>query len=684
MNRKKKAKKSKSHPFSFFLLFMFCRRRREKDQNVLLSDVDEVKLEPEKSEHSCSNKNVINGSEVPQTNKPVSKHVEFSDGKFSRKNSFKSACEESSIRSTPTLTSKKLRSASNSKLASPCKAVKALTSFSPLKKHPTGSPSKSMTLNSHVTVELTRTDSSEKLKKRSTSNLSDDLKPLISLPNCNLEKSPRRESENISKTNTRDLRRTKSLSDHQSCDNSHRKRSTTSKLAMPVFRPGLSKKKLVKVDNCSSNGDIKQNSFDKQLKSDLERDKLNTAKESRKTSNNENNLEQMTFQNLNSKTSLNVSKRISAVCHSSEDENRRKNLHHKEIKNSLTEQLIKLTSVDMTPPGSTKRSVRKRARPYSCFDLNKDSDYVMLNPIPTPDCKTKNQFPITTPEFSHSNSLYFEHPSSQKVSLHPSKSLNSLHPIQKRNTSGEKEKKFSESGSHSDSLFKSPGIDYLTEVDEILTQLKKSIRKQEAHNSPFPKNPKTLFPESSMKRSKSVEPIPGYDPQFEQSMYVDSSRIPPANRSRSRVKYIARKYNMYNSNENVSNARARSYSELQSAPNFGYGDYVYLSPKPVSSSPESYAFDGVCSNQSAPASSSSTNFHFNQSASQAVALNSPHNNNNTFMTSRTGDYYHLNIIVQNPINHENSSKYNSPNQKNVSNYSYNNVRKPHVYYSLDV
>ena len=643
MNRKNKRTRSKSQVLAFFFLFMFCRKRK-RTGSVLINETDCEETRKENSRNDVTAKeNTKNSSEEP---------------KFQEKND-KNVTKELSIQSSPSVSSKRTVSSSSSKLISSRNALKAWNRISPRRKRIAfSSPSKCTSLNSHVTIELTPIKSSENSERQFATNGAEDQLPLLQDFKENLGPITCNKNREIPPSNPRKVRRSKSLSDQHPPTCSPRKRSNSSKPTSAVFRHSSPKKPINNERHRSAENINKQKNPNPFSESDHLCENSTKLKESKEILSAGKSLEKITHSRIESRNNSNFSKRFSAVYQ--ERENRKKTINQR-----------------YTP--------RKKRRPYSSVELNGESNYVMLNPISSPRKAFIRNQNYSSPDSVEPKTSNFEKFTPEKIAIHPSKSLDSLHPLHKQSIQDESTNDFSTLQLHDDSLFSSPGVDYRARVNEVLTQLRRSLRKQEHADQSNIESESSFSSGFPIKKSKSVEPITAFDQHYGQNVYIDGHQAVSGNRSRSRVKYIARKYNMFTSSENVSGFHPGFYTEQQNPSNWGYGDYVYLSQKPHLISPEKPTFDGTYPARCAPVSSHSKVSNF-PSEQRRLCKNDANNSDDehVIMTSQTGKFYHLNLIVQNSNDRKNGNEYNRLKQKELNGYESNNTTSPRVFYSLDV
>ena len=320
------------------------------------------------------------------------------------------------------------------------------------------------------------------------------------------------------------------------------------------------------------------------------------------------------------------------------------------------------------------RTQQRQDRPFSMIEGADDSNYVMLNPVPPVlknTVKPQNRYWKEYTPTTHRNQRY----ETKTAEMFPAKSYDNLGSTGLKKYSYSKWSTGQHESFNDSELYSSPAIDYAAKVDDLLVQLRKSLNKNPAQRS-FASSAQehhftySMFP---MKKSKSLEPIMAHAQQAQASDCLNSHRYSQTSRSRSRVKNIAKKYNMYTSNENLPSLSFNSAWDSKpchSSAGSGYDDYVYLNPIPN------------------PSPSHTENFHANVAANQPFCLSpeEPY-----LMSSSTGNYYHLNLYVQNARSTPDGAEstphlYGSEISENSgSGYSgRESTCKPQVFYSLDV
>ncbi|CAK8690275.1 unnamed protein product [Clavelina lepadiformis] len=238
-----------------------------------------------------------------------------------------------------------------------------------------------------------------------------------------------------------------------------------------------------------------------------------------------------------------------------------------------------------------------------------------------------------------------------------------------------------------DDSFAQSTVDYTTEVEDLLAKLRRSLKEKVPDQSscvtsqctkPFqPQAPN--FPTVQRQRSRSAE-----RPQVENKSYLclapGSSRGQCAHstsRSRNRSRNIAKRYNLHNSNDNLPRGGANEQRWEARSEFLNSDDYVYLSGKP--------SRDHNLHHYGNP----KTNAMLNE-----VKINPFRHSNplptschpDVIMTSRSSDYYHLNLIMTQPRPNPDGAECATSGSYMVRRHTTEIPAKtqPHIYYALDV
>nr|XP_018670595.1 uncharacterized protein LOC100182882 isoform X1 [Ciona intestinalis] len=330
--------------------------------------------------------------------------------------------------------------------------------------------------------------------------------------------------------------------------------------------------------------------------------------------------------------------------------------------NSLAQQIIKLTSA--TPRSEIDQRRRRPGanvtRPKSVMEPL-ESDYVTITPISTPYIPDHQNRYSTVNSTSHMKT-------DRKLSwLTPSKSLGSLVPETYENTP----KRSCNDTFVSVDSYVSPAVDYQAEAKELLARLRLSMKEAVPERTQYVAMAPHAYtssyqPQRSYRRSKSVEALAAQThrkpvtQQDTQELHDATQR--PGTRSRNRARNINKRFSMYNSNENVA-AIAAAENAFKSPPS--YSDYVYIS--------------GL---QAPPQSTTNVprRLHKTERCSP---------NNGVIVSSRSSDFYHLNLIMtdprSNPDGAERSPVSDGHHRANhCRSLERPSSKRPHIYYALDV
>ena len=661
-----KVKKSKLSRFSVFFLFKSCRRGRKKQQ-TLVSDSDNESCKELHFQNSIVKESNIEEFQPKQLLVKSNKSNNLTGVSGSRKGSSRSQNEPNGFPSLETTPKRDKNS----------KVVKNLNlKFSPRKKRNNSfSPAKDSPLNCHVTVELSQTYPTPS----QVTDGKEDKKSLLERPKS---VSPPKTDLKVgfkdeNKQHEAKLGRSKSFTEKEN----FLPRKTQALQNLHNLK--VLKKKSIQSQNFSKSF----GNFDKQ---GLERNfdhKLNHGdkdifwkKRSEKTSEKSKSLVDITSKHSeNAEKCESVMKKSSETFHVASRDQERRSGNSKPIsrsmRNDLSEQTMKLTSTQLR---SRPSQTRIQQRPFSMMESSNESNYVMLNPIPPV---------LKGPVKPHQNQLWnekYSSSSSQNRFCQASQAtLISAKSHENLDTSNVKSYDYSkwatgyQDNFNDSQLYSSPAVDYTAKVDDLLIKLRKSL-KTAPEQSLFATRSQHFYGASNsgfpLKKSKSLEPITAAQKQFllpeEPSSY--NNRYAQTSRSRSRIRHIAKKYNMYTSNENLNSLQFNptwKQKPMNSYAGLGHDDYVYLSQIP-----NSLSYSNV-QPRNEP-SFSSTNF---QSQSDEPYL----------MSSSKCNYYHLNLYVQNARSNPDGAE-STPHMygSEVSDQSCfsrrENLSKPQVFYSLDV
>nr|CAB3262763.1 uncharacterized protein LOC100182882 [Phallusia mammillata] len=345
----------------------------------------------------------------------------------------------------------------------------------------------------------------------------------------------------------------------------------------------------------------------------------------------------LTSQHVNSTPSTTVSKMIAEKCvQSRATKPTKRDDVHSNGTNNLAHQIMSLTT--SSPPTEHRRQPRSaNKRPTSMLVKPAESDYVMLEPLPSNDVQ-QSDYEVMRPQVIE--------PTQHRVrrsatNLTPSKSTGSLLRNNYENSDFLRRRLDPDWSA-------SPSADYRAEIDALVARLKQSIREKVPDRVPqipiMTSHRQPVTSQSRSRRSKSVDPLdvrctgPTEEPR--------DYDVATASRSRSRARNIAKRYSLYNSNDNLSR-------HLSTNPN---DDYVYLS-KPMTS----------------------------QTANYDVTHSYPNSCEDDYvMTSRSSDFYRLNVFVANSRSSPDGAEGATTRMPQRSLDRTAAQRSPIIYYSLDV
>ena len=669
MTRKRSSKLSR---FSFFFLFKSCRKDKKNRQTLVNTSDDE----------SCKDADFYNSNIVKESNPNSSNSTKkssiigYDEGNCCRE-SGKGAVPLSSpnvLSPNDTGESFTYEKRSYNKIANN-KVVKNLNfKLSPLKKrHNNFSPSKESPLNCHVTVELAQPFQNSNLQVEANLDNLEDKEPLLQKSES---LSPKRDSnislkEEKKPSSTAKIGRSKSFSDKETFF--QRKQQLTRKL-----HPLLNAKAAKNNNQCFTKSASNLNQKEKFRSKETDKLPFETKRMVRQ--------KVPKFRSEKSKSLLDIAsghtetiKTSDAVSHNTgktSDKSRNKEhcggssvANHQTPEKIYSNKFEESTSTTKTTEWK-KRSPRKQTqqRPCSMYESPDESNYVMLRSIP-PVFKSSVKRQIQFEEgFTTPSRNYYQH-QTKATPVTSAKSHENLRYGVPQNydysncTAGYQEN-FNDS-----QLYSSPAVDYAAKVEDLLAKLRRSLKSEPVRSSYATWNPANFdlsnqgFP---IKKSKSLEPLTACSQflQHDENLYT-ANRYSQSNRSRTRARHIAKKYNMYTSNENITTLPRNSTWDQKvnnTSSGFGNDDYVYLSQIPYYSKEPTY------------------------SANSYSPSKEPY-----IMSTRSGDYYHLNLYVHNsrptPDGAESMPHLDRPSgsKELPSGYStQETLCKPQVYYSLDV
>ena len=656
--------------FSFFFLFRSCRKGKKK-KDSLVQDFEEDSLELEKNNQSTpivkDDSKIISSEFI--TPPKVQKHP--SANKWNKEYPLKQL-STSAIFKEQMNSKSKHRDKENNRP----KVVKNLNlKFSPLKRrNDSFSPSKTSPLNCHVTVELADTPPYSNPKTHVDSNDNNDHKALLQEEVT--ERSKTRKSVTFKNENpTRVVGRSKSFSEKVTVPP---KRHSSGKLPL-LFNAKLSTNSHNKFRwRSAGNLNIGSNELNDSPKKSTAEQKpdLNQSPESAEAKNNLNTSpKQMEF--CGSKLTA-PQKSFKAYTNPREKTNQIQDSQVK-IRNRTPNQPKLIHSSE-----SNARSTHRCPRPQSMITGSSDSNYVMLNPLPS----------VFKNSVKHQNSSFYgenltnvtvnQQKQPNTAALMSAKSHDYLGPHNSYDSSSKWKTSPYHSNTNGPQLYTSPAVDYAAKVEDLLVKLRRSLQHDHDRNiytDDVKQNsfdlPSQMFP---MKKSKSLEPISAHAQMTYQNEFANQHRLNQASRSRNRVRHIAKKYNMYTSNEDFFSPQSTSqWSYPESSPGLGYNDYVYLSQIPKTSSPNRPM---TSSNQENYASQFGYSSGFHDSAIS-------YSQDPYLMASRSGDFYHLNLYVKNPRPtpdgaESSSCSFGSEMSSGKLGSNRDSSNRPQVFYALDV
>ena len=318
-----------------------------------------------------------------------------------------------------------------------------------------------------------------------------------------------------------------------------------------------------------------------------------------------------------------------------------------------------------------------------------DSNYVMLNPLSTVFFNNTEHQPTRRRERPKST-LIRQQPILEDPQIYPAKSFDCLRPEKVCSTPSSWNSQLGPPP-FTPRLYTSPGIDYVAKIEDLLAKLRKSLgNTDDDDTSCFSNDSKSSFnnkqpcSEFPLKKSKSLEPILADSYKFAAATENSSTpKATTANRSKSRVRHIARKYNMYNSSENVSVSQTLEKDSQEKQSPFDDQDYVYLSQLPNTNLPSARPTPSVARNLNSELSA----LHYPPRNVFPIS----HPQDDVYMTSQRGDFYRLNLFVKNtrskPDGAESTSNIFRSETDARLHRRLSNKEKPYnpqVFYALDV